>query len=89
MELTLFVAGSAPSSLRARSELARWLERDRGREVALRVVDVLQDPAAAAAERVLATPSLVRHRPLPRRKVVGDLSDWELLMRAFAIEEPR
>jgi circadian clock protein KaiB len=39
------------------------------------VIDVLEDPEQAEAERVLATPTLIKQLPPPLRRVIGDLSD--------------
>jgi circadian clock protein KaiB len=38
------------------------------------VIDVLEDPEAAEAHRVLATPTAIRVSPLPECRLVGDLS---------------
>lgn len=40
------------------------------------VIDVREDPERAEADRILATPTLIRVDSLPAR-VVGDLSDLE------------
>src|SRR5512139_417387 len=76
--LTLFIADQTPSSLRARRHVQEWLDRNSGEPVSVSVVDVFERPDLAEQERVLATPTLVRHSPLPRRKLVGDLADWEV-----------
>jgi circadian clock protein KaiB len=85
--LTLFVTGSAPSSVRARRQLRSWIERCGSSEVQLEVVDVLEHPDVAETECVLATPALVRHEPGPRRKIVGDLSEWDTVVLNLDLEE--
>ncbi|MDP9149135.1 MAG: hypothetical protein M3O36_04220 [Myxococcota bacterium] len=49
-------------------------ERLRGRHV-LTVVDVYQEPARAKADQIVAVPALLKKRPLPVRRLIGDLSD--------------
>jgi predicted XRE-type DNA-binding protein len=48
----------------------------------LRIVNVLDQPSVAAAERITATPSLVKEAPKPRLVITGDLSAksvrWQL-----------
>lgn len=41
----------------------------------LEVVDVLHEPDRAEVARILVTPTVVKLAPLPRRRVIGDLSD--------------
>lgn len=41
------------------------------------VIDVLERPQLAEEARILATPVLIRQHPLPPRRIVGDLSDWQ------------
>jgi circadian clock protein KaiB len=54
------------------------------------VVDVVRDPDAAEAARVIATPTVVREEPLPRRVVVGDLSAWDQVRAVLGISaDPR
>ena len=72
--LTLYVAGQTIRSERAVANLRRICERLRER-CELTIVDVLERPQLAEREKVLATPTVVRNRPLPRRRVIGDLSD--------------
>lgn len=83
LTLSLFVTDSTPSSVRARTQLSNWLQHSGSDAVRLEVVDVLERPDLAEAERILATPALVRHHPPPRRKIIGDLSDWEALLLAL------
>jgi circadian clock protein KaiB len=45
----------------------------KGSEVS--VIDLSKDPQRAEDEKILATPMLVREHPLPRRRIIGDLSD--------------
>lgn len=85
--LTLFVTDLTPSSTRARRQLERWLETSGRQGVRLDVVDVLEHPDVAEAEHVLATPALIRRYPLPRRKIIGDLRDWEQVALALDVEE--
>lgn len=40
----------------------------------LEVIDVLSDASRAEEDRVLATPTVIRLAPLPRVRLVGDLS---------------
>jgi circadian clock protein KaiB len=72
-EFTLYVTGQTARAERAVSSLRRICDRLGGCE--LTIVDVLERPGLAEDEKVLATPTVIRRRPLPPRRVIGDLSD--------------
>jgi circadian clock protein KaiB len=78
--LTLYVTGQSARSQRAVANL-RSLCDGLGDTCELTVIDVLERPQVAEDERILATPTVIRQRPLPLRRVIGDLSDPERVMQ--------
>jgi circadian clock protein KaiB len=46
----------------------------------IEIVDLLQTPALARGDQILAIPTLVRKLPEPVRKIIGDLSNTERVM---------
>lgn len=82
-KLQLFVAGETPRSHLAASNLRDLLEERGQEDYELEVIDVLERPDLAEQERILATPFVIKTAPLPVRRVVGDLSDFELASRAL------
>lgn len=82
--LTLFIAGTGERAQRAREELAALREAlPPGCEV--RIVDVLEEPVAAAAHQVLAVPTLVLEQRGIERRVIGDLSDVRAVLQALEL----
>ncbi len=73
--LTLYVSGQTPRSLRAAADLRRLCDEELAGVYDLVVIDVLERPQLAAREHILATPTVVKERPGPCRRVIGDLSD--------------
>ena len=84
--LTLYVAGRSPNSLRALANLAA-MARDYLPAHQLEVVDVLATPERALADGILATPTLIRHAPLPRLRVIGDLSATGQVLLTLGIDQ--
>jgi circadian clock protein KaiB len=82
-ELTLFVSGASDLSARAIADATRLCEAHLAGRYHLSVVDVHQDPAAVLAHRVVAAPTLVKHRPPPMRRLVGDLSRADRVLKAL------
>lgn len=75
IKLKLFISGTTFRSQKAR-EYAGLLVADRD-DIELDIIDVVQDPDAAEASKVLATPTLVKTSPPPERGVVGELKDLD------------
>jgi circadian clock protein KaiB len=82
-ELTLYVSGASELSARAIANARALCDVSLDGRCSLTVVDVHEDPAAALRSQVIAMPTLVRSRPLPERRVVGDLSDSAKVLRAL------
>jgi circadian clock protein KaiB len=87
-DLCLYVTGQSPKSLRAIENLRRTCEKHLAGRCQIEIVDLLEDPRRAAADQILAVPTLVRRLPSPTRKLVGDLSDTEHLLAGLEIRPP-
>jgi circadian clock protein KaiB len=85
-ELTLFVCGASDLSARAIADTRALCDAHLAGDYELAVVDIYEHSADAISNQVLAAPTLVRNRPLPVRKLVGDLSDT--LKALLALELP-
>jgi circadian clock protein KaiB len=86
--LTLYVAGPSPRTDVAVANLHRLRGCCTRPSCEVSVVDVTERPDLAEAAHILATPTLIRERPLPVRRVVGDLSDLDQVMTALGIPAP-
>ena len=73
-ELTLFVSGASDLAARAIANARRLCETHCAGQYHLSVVDIHEDPSSLLTNNLLATPTLVKSRPAPIRRVVGDLS---------------
>ncbi len=84
--LTLYVAGQSARSQRAAVTMRNVCARLPAR-CELTIVDVLELPQLAEEDRVLATPTVIRQRPLPVRRVIGDLSDPERVVLSLDLPQ--
>ena len=73
--LRLFVTGASANSIRAISNLKRICETHLKGRYSLEIIDVYQQKAIAETEQLIALPLLIKTLPLPRRKLIGDMSD--------------
>jgi circadian clock protein KaiB len=74
LRLRLYVAGTAPNSLRAIAN-AKAICAHYFPNHDLEVVDLMAHPQRAAGDRIIVTPTLIKLAPAPVQRLIGDLSD--------------
>jgi circadian clock protein KaiB len=83
--LRLFVSGMTPRSTAAVARLKCICHQHLEGRCDLEVIDIYQQPALAGLEQIVATPTLVRERPLPARRLVGDMSDTPRVLAGLGL----
>ena len=73
--LQLFIAGMTARSCDALNTIRGLCEQHLKGHYDLEVIDIYQDQQRAAAEQIIAVPTLVRRSPEPMRRLIGELSD--------------
>ena len=81
--LRLYVAGSTPQSSRAITNIKTICESHLKDRYDLRVVDLYERMDRAGDDEIEVTPTLIRHWPLPVRRLVGGLSQTEDVLAAL------
>jgi circadian clock protein KaiB len=89
-EFTLWVNGASHLSAQAIANMRAFCDAHLPGRSHLEVLDVREHADLALRHRVLASPTLIKEKPLPIRMLVGDLSDenrvlTELDIPPFAI----
>jgi circadian clock protein KaiB len=82
----LFVAGEAPNSTMAIANLRALCETRLADRYEIELVDVLREPLRALEEGIFLTPTLVKLAPSPQRRVVGTLSQTQVVVQALGLE---
>ena len=85
-QLRLYVTGNSARSDRAIQNLRRICEHDLQGKYDMEVIDVLERPQAAEDEKILATPTLIKHLPPPLRRIIGDLTDVDKVLFMLDID---
>jgi circadian clock protein KaiB len=83
--LRLYVAGYTPQSSRAITNLKTICETHLKDRYILTVVDLYEQTERAHDDHIEVTPTLIRHSPLPVRRLLGDLSQVERVLAALDI----
>jgi circadian clock protein KaiB len=85
VRFTLFVTGMTPRTELAVTNLRALCAERLGGVCRVDIVDVLEQPQLAEEWKVLATPTLVKESPPPRRRVTGDLTDTERVLQILML----
>lgn len=83
--LRLFITGASPNSSRAIANLKAICEAHLKENYELEIIDVYQQPLIAQREQIIALPMLIKVSPLPARRLIGDMSDTEKVLRGLGL----
>jgi circadian clock protein KaiB len=86
--LRLYVGGASPKSIEAIRNIKTICEQYLADKYELNVVDVYQEPQRAADDQVVAAPMLVKHLPLPTRRLIGNLSNARRILHVLGVIKP-
>jgi circadian clock protein KaiB len=81
--LRLYITGTTPRSAMAIVNTRKFLEKYVKGRYDLKVIDILKEPAAAAREQIIAAPTLVKEAPMPLRRFIGDMSQFDRILRGL------
>jgi circadian clock protein KaiB len=81
----LFVTGASPNSVRAIANTKSICEEYCKKNYDLEIIDVYQQPVIASQENIIALPLLIKKYPLPERRLIGDMSDIEKVIKSIGL----
>ena len=84
-ELRLFVTGTSPLSVRSINNLQVILDEHLKGRYKLEIIDSHQQPLLVESENVSALPMLIKKKPLPAKRLIGDMSDKEKVLRGLGL----
>ncbi|UOG77666.1 circadian clock protein KaiB (plasmid) [Hymenobacter tibetensis] len=85
-ELQLYVAGTAGRSATARRHLEAICHQYLRGRYTLTIVDLHHHPERAEEDAILGLPCLVKKRPGLVRRLVGDFSDVERVLKVLGVQ---
>ena len=83
--LKLFVTGASPNSARAITNLKSICDEYLTDNYDLEIIDVYQQPLKAQNEHIIALPMLVKSFPLPLKRLIGDMSNREKVLKGLGL----
>lgn len=84
-KLKLYVSGDSSRSRLAIANLQEFCQRELAERNEIVVIDILKSPEIAEREKILITPTLVKEFPPPQERVIGDLSNTDVLSFALSV----
>jgi circadian clock protein KaiB len=82
---SLYITGASPNSSRAVANIKMLFEKYLPGNHELDIIDVYQYPKIAGEVNIIALPMLVRHSPLPEKRLLGDMSNLDKMIRALSL----
>jgi circadian clock protein KaiB len=83
--LRLYITGATPNSIRAVTNVKEICEEYLSGRYSLEIIDVYQQASLAEQEQLIALPILIRKNPLPERRMIGDLSNTEKVLKGLGL----
>ncbi len=83
--LRLYITGATPNSVRAITNIKQICEEHLKGNYSLQIIDVYQEDGLAEREQLIALPLLVKKTPLPERRMIGDLSDTQKVLKGLGL----
>jgi circadian clock protein KaiB len=83
--LRLYITGATPKSARAIANIKRICDEYLPGRYQLEVIDLYQHPEATREEDVVVAPTLIKRLPLPLKRLLGDLSNRERVLKGLDI----
>jgi circadian clock protein KaiB len=84
--LRLYVTGQTLRSMRSIENVRSICEKYLKDRYDLEVVDIYQQPALAAEGQIIAAPTVIKSRPLPLRRLVGDFSNHRRVLSGLDLK---
>lgn len=86
-QLRLFITGASPNSTRAILNLKNICDIYLKDRYELEIIDIHQQPLMAQSEQIIAVPMLIKKAPGTERRLIGDMSNHEKVLKGLGISE--
>jgi circadian clock protein KaiB len=83
--LQLYVSGMSQKSMQAIENIKKLCDEHLQDTFELEIIDIYKNPELAAERQIVFSPSLVKKFPLPRKTMIGNLSDAEKVIKGLGI----
>jgi len=85
--LKLYIAGYTPSAELAIANIQKLCEERLKGRYSLEVINLQEWPNLAKSEQIIAVPTLIKKLPLPLRRFIGDMSNFERVLVGLDLQK--
>jgi circadian clock protein KaiB len=83
--LKLYISGMSLKSMEAIKNLKNLCDEHLLENFELEIIDIYKNPELAEEQHIVFSPSLIKQLPLPKKTLIGTLSDTEKVVSALGI----
>ena len=83
--LQLYITGMSENSVRAIQNITQFCDGYPKGRFELEIIDIYKNPSVAEEQKIVFSPSLIRKLPLPKRILIGDLSDTKKVYHGLGL----
>ncbi|TSD67471.1 circadian clock protein KaiB [Inquilinus sp. KBS0705] len=83
--LRLFIIGASPNSIRAVENINAICEQYLPGKYQLEIIDIHQQRELAEGEDIIALPMLIKKAPGPERRMIGDMSNTNKVLKGLGL----
>lgn len=83
--LRLFVTGASPNSVKAINNIKEICELHISGKYSLEIIDIYRQDSLIKEEQVVALPLLIRKFPLPEKRLIGDMSVRDKVLKGLGL----
>jgi circadian clock protein KaiB len=81
----LYITGATHNSTVAVKNITNICEQYLAGKYVLDIIDVYQQPSLAKEKQIIAAPTLIKIKPTPVRRLIGDMSDTAKVLSVLGI----
>jgi circadian clock protein KaiB len=85
--LKLYITGASPNSAKAVNNIKNICEKYLKNRYELEIIDIYQQPLLATSEQIIALPLLIKSSPLPAKRLIGNMSDMQKVLKSLDLNE--
>lgn len=83
--LRLYITGNSVRSQQAIANVCRICREELNNQYSVEIIDVLEQPQMAEAEKIMVTPTLIKQLPPPLQRIIGDMSNTRRVLLGLDI----
>lgn len=81
---SIYIAGTVARNAPAINSFRKVCEEELKQDsFEIQVFNILNDPQRAESHKILAVPTIIRERPVPEKRVIGDTREVQNALKAF------